>query len=317
MDMKNFFFVVLCTVVIFANVLVQGRLQNDTKTVMGELAQLKQEYSQLQSEVESQKMDLLQLRMERDTRNEICRIKNQPCGDCLCVEDYTLVERFFCDCRAKMTRRDCKEHHLQGERINGLYKINKNINGCVIHVFCDQTTDGGGWTVIQRRMDGSENFFRNWTEYKIGFGQLHREHWIGNENIHFLTAQAFLKGSEVRFDMLVKGESSMRWAKYSRFDVFSEHTGYRLHVSGFSGRNAGDQLTSHSNMKFTTYDRDNDKYSGGNCASFSFGAWWHDDCNRVNLNGQYDRFDRQVDLQKVFQWKPNRLTFSEMKVRRK
>ena len=198
---------------------------------------------------------------------------------CLCVEDYNLLEKYFCDCRVQQTRRDCKEHYLQGERINGLYKINKNINGRVIQVFCDQTTDGGGWTVIQRRMDGSENFFRNWTEYKTGFGQLHREHWLGNENIYLLTAQAFFKGSEVRFDMLAKGESSMEWAKYSSFDVDNEATGYELHVSGHSGNvRGGYKFTYHDGMKFTTYDRDNDSYQPKNCARFRFGAWWYKGC---------------------------------------
>ena len=159
------------------------------------------------------------LELERDARNGICQIKDHPCGDCLCVEDYSLVEKYFCDCRAKPTRRDCKEHHNNRERINGLYKIHKNIDGRTIQVYCDQTTDSGGWTVIQKRMDGSENFYRNWTEYKLGFGQLHREHWLGNENIYLLTAQAFLKGSELRNDMMVKRESRMRWVKYSNFQV--------------------------------------------------------------------------------------------------
>lgn len=141
---------------------------------------------------------------EMATRNGICRIKNNPCGySCICVEDYRLVNnKFFCDCRSQKTRRDCKEHHKYGARINGLYTINTNIQHRVIQVFCDHTTDGGGWTILQRRMDGSENFNRNWNDYKMGFGQLHREHWIGNENIFRLTSQAFFRGSEVIFQLI-------------------------------------------------------------------------------------------------------------------
>ena len=78
-------------------------------------------------------------------------------------------------------------------------------------------------------MDASENFYRSWVEYKLGFGQLRREHWLGNENIFHLTSQAFLKGSELRFDMLVKGASTMEWAKYSNFNVNNEASGYKLH----------------------------------------------------------------------------------------
>lgn len=39
-------------------------------------------------------------------------------------------------------------------------------------VFCDQTTTGGGWTVFQKRLDGSVNFYRGWADNKNGFGNL-------------------------------------------------------------------------------------------------------------------------------------------------
>lgn len=54
---------------------------------------------------------------------------------------------------------------------------------------CHVLPTGGGWTVIQRRVDGSVSFNRNWRDYRDGFGDLHSEFWLGNNHIHELTAQ--------------------------------------------------------------------------------------------------------------------------------
>ena len=55
------------------------------------------------------------------------------------------------------------------------------------NVYCDTTTAGGGWTVIQRRVDGSENFNRPWSDYEKGFGNLTGEFWYGLKTINCLT----------------------------------------------------------------------------------------------------------------------------------
>ena len=50
---------------------------------------------------------------------------------------------------------------------------------------------------------------------------------------------------------------------------------------------AGDSLTSHDGMSFSTKDRDNDSYDIMNCAQRVRGAWWYYKCFSVSLNNQY------------------------------
>ena len=72
-----------------------------------------------------------------------------------------------------------------------VYKLknfcDKNCNAIVISGYCDTLTDGGGWLVVQRRKNGSENFHRNWKDYEKGFGSLTGELWYGLHALHCLT----------------------------------------------------------------------------------------------------------------------------------
>ena len=85
----------------------------------------------------------------------------------------------------------------------------------------------GGWTVFQRRRDGSENFYRNWADYVAGFANLKREFWLGLDHIHCLTSAA--PRTELRID-LADFFGNYRHAYYDFFNVNGPSTNYILDV---------------------------------------------------------------------------------------
>ncbi|PIK60100.1 hypothetical protein BSL78_03005 [Apostichopus japonicus] len=145
-------------------------------------------------------------------------------------------------------------------------------------------TDGGGWTVFQKRLDGSVGFYNGWSSYKYGFGNINSEYWLGNEKLFYLTAQS---NYELRVD-LSDFEGNERYARYDSFRLGDEATYYELLLGAYSG-NAGDSLGVHLGMSFTTKDADHDLVGGLNCASHHKGAWWYNACYHQgsNLNGLY------------------------------
>ena len=156
-----------------------------------------------------------------------------------------------------------------------------------VEVYCDMETDGGGWTVLMRRQDGSVDFYLNWNDYKRGFGNLEGEHWLGLENMYLLTNLSGVT-SQLRVDV-TDAEGNPGFAKYDQFSVGDEDSDYTLSVSGYqSASTARDSLASwHNGQRFSTPDRDNDKGPGDHCAVITHGPWWHDHCYGSLLTGKY------------------------------
>ncbi|XP_005580537.3 ficolin-2 isoform X3 [Macaca fascicularis] len=209
--------------------------------------------------------------------------------------------------------RTCKDLLDRGHFLSGWHTI--YLPDCrPLTVLCDMDTDGGGWTVFQRRVDGSVDFYRDWAAYKQGFGSRLGEFWLGNDNIHALTAQGT---SELRVD-LVDFEDNHQFAKYRSFKVADEKEKYNLVLGAFAEGSAGDSLTSHNNHSFSTKDQDND-LNTGNCAVIYQGAWWYRTCHVSNLNGRYLR-GAHDSFANGINWKSGKgynysYKVSEMKVR--
>uniref|UniRef100_A0A8C3IMU0 Fibrinogen C-terminal domain-containing protein n=1 Tax=Chrysemys picta bellii TaxID=8478 RepID=A0A8C3IMU0_CHRPI len=181
--------------------------------------------------------------------------------------------------------KNCKELLARGNTLSGCGWYTIYPHDCnAMTVLCDMDTDGGGWIVFQKRVDGSVDFFRDWGSYKRGFGSRLSEFWLGNDNIPLLTS---LGNHELRID-LKDFENNTQFAKYKSFKIAGETEKYKLVLGDFLGGTAGDSLTSHKDMPFSTRDHDNDLGSNArNCAAIYKGGWWYKDCHWSNLNGLY------------------------------
>jgi len=146
---------------------------------------------------------------------------------------------------------------------------------------CPEPEAFDGWTVIQRRVDNSTDFYLGWQDYVYGFGDLCGNMWLGLEAIHELT-----KNDAELLVYLERWDGQSRYANYSHFQVGDAVSKYVLSISGYTGT-AGDSMAFHNGMPFTTKDQDNDLNGVGNCAVVFHGAWWYKKCHKANLNGFY------------------------------
>ncbi|TMW41927.1 hypothetical protein DOY81_012993 [Sarcophaga bullata] len=139
---------------------------------------------------------------------------------------------------------------------SGIYKIlvTQHSNES-FYVECDSETEGGSWTVIQRRQDGSIDFYREWKDYEEGFGDVDAEHFIGLKKLYALTN---FQGPQELLIVMGDVNNTRAFAKYNGFSIGNETEMYKLKKLGIFSGTAGDSFTYH-------LDRDNDSDSR-NCA---------------------------------------------------
>ena len=130
-----------------------------------------------------------------------------------------------------MEAKSCDDLYKSGKSTTGVYTIDPDEQGA-FDVRCDMdSTPGRGWTVFQRRVDGSVEFYKNWVHYKSGFGDLSGELWLGFDKIHRLSAT---RKSVLRVD-LETFENETAYAVYESFSVGNESEAYILNFENYSG----------------------------------------------------------------------------------
>ncbi|NXS14091.1 ANGL4 protein, partial [Neodrepanis coruscans] len=177
---------------------------------------------------------------------------------------------------------DCHQLFLAGQQSSGVFQVQPT-GSLPFKVYCDMTAEGG-WTVIQRRMDGSVDFDQLWDAYKNGFGDLRGDFWLGLEKIHHLV-------QEGKYNLLIELED---WEGNSQvvqfvFSLGGESTAYTLNLLGPLSGELENAIGDFRQLPFSTRDRDHDLKADTNCAKHLSGGWWFSTCGHANLNGKYFR----------------------------
>ncbi|XP_074536235.1 angiopoietin-4 [Halichoeres trimaculatus] len=261
---------------------LESKVQMLESLQKGELEDMREEKNRLQSVVRTQMAAIesleKQLRVASSNNSALQRQQAQ-----LMESVHTLINMVATTGSPTRMWKDCADVYKAGHLISGLYHVYISNRTEPVQVFCDMETAGGGWTVFQRRFNGSVDFQRSWREYKMGFGDVLGEHWLGNEALYLMSSQGLYS---LRVE-LRDWEGISAYSQYDRFTLTSERQQYRLYLRGFTGTTGRLSSLATHGMGFSTRDQDNDNCDHCKCALMLSGGWWFDACGFSNLNGMY------------------------------
>ncbi|XP_012733467.2 angiopoietin-2a [Fundulus heteroclitus] len=256
-----------------------------------ELKTLKEEKEQLQSLILRQTAiigELEQQLLKVSSNNSVLHHQQQELLDTVNSLIQTLSTGSVREPKIAMmqdtptTYMDCAAIYKSGNIKSGVYTLTIPNTTTEVKAFCDMETEGGGWTVLQKRFEGRVDFHRTWQEYKKGFGEPAGEYWLGNEFVSTLTNQQTYK---LRIQ-LSDWEGNAAFSQYDQFSLDGEAQNYRIHLKGYSGTAGKISSIGQPGSDFSTKDADNDKCVC-KCSQLTTGGWWFDACGPSNLNGMY------------------------------
>ncbi|KAH3772075.1 uncharacterized protein LOC127845156 isoform X2 [Dreissena polymorpha] len=185
--------------------------------------------------------------------------------------------------------KDCSDlQRIDSTLHSGVYTITTPLSHTKVQVFCDMETDGGGWTIFQRRFNGSVDFYRNFSDYENEFGHAAGEYWLGLKYIYEITSHRSL---QLRVN-ISRYDGRTGYDVYGNFSLrqgtnYTLNLGERLMSQGVDTRYTF-LINGAVGRDFSTYDHDVDLYPEANCAAIVKGGWWYSACfYYMNLNGLY------------------------------
>lgn len=230
----------------------------------------------IQLKENSEEIQSLQFNVTKSTaiiagmNQEITNLKNQVIADNDRIEK---LESVIASYEAACEVEGCEKFKTSNE----VHLITVKGMGERIRVRCDGKLAGPGWTVIQRRLNGTVDFYQKWEEYKNGFGNLDSEFFIGLEKLYHITKTE----PHELYIYLEDFDGDTRYARYDNFAVGSEREMYALIQLGENSGNITDEMQVNKYQKFSTNDRDNDNDPSMNCAERFHGGWWYNKCGLV------------------------------------
>ncbi|XP_062132711.1 ficolin-1-like isoform X2 [Drosophila sulfurigaster albostrigata] len=262
------------------NTKLNSQLQNittDIKYLESQLNQCQKSKEDMQKDIQNQKI----------IQNELNNCKNYSS---LIENQLRVTQLNLTDLQDELTK-------IQKKTVRILPKSCLNLSPGIQEIqlpnnkSCNVLCDDDGWMIIQRRINGEQNFDKNWQEYVDGFGYLDGDFWFGLENLHLLTSS---DRHQLNIIMTIYGCTS--FVEYDDFRVGNSDSLYELESLGTFIKGSKkypfniNSLKAKVNTKFSTYDKKNNPNAYENCAENGMGGWWYSKyCRNSNLNAPYNR----------------------------